>query len=428
MKKTLILSLTLFFALFLSFPIQQAGAQEEKPVNILMFYGRGCPHCGRTIEYLNFLQGKYPGLIVHQYETYFNQENRELFERVTKAFGIEIEGVPTSFVDEQYFVGFSQNIAENMESTVIECKEKGCIDPLERLHAYEAGDQTISDAEEREEEIIIALDGEKTEEETEDVQKEDVDEEVIIADEVLVPSDAEQQQEKTIVHTLTLPVVISAAIVDAINPCAFAVLIILITTVLATRRRKHAFCSGLAFSLAIFISYYMMGIGLYSAIQISGLTHIIYEIIAVLAIIIGLFNLKDYLWYGKWFVMEVPLSWRPKLRCLISGVTSVPGAFLIGFVVSVFLLPCTSGPYIVILGLLTKATTRNYALILLAFYNLIFVFPMILITTIVSLGMTTAENLEQWRTRRVRALHLIAGLIILGLGVGMLTALWLGYV
>ena len=68
--------------------------------------------------------------------------------------------------------------------------------------------------------------------------------------------------------------------------------------------------------------------------------------------------------------MEVPISWRPRLKAVIKGITSVPGAFLVGFVVSLFLLPCTSGPYIVILGLLAKTTTRNYALLLLLLYNL----------------------------------------------------------
>jgi len=38
------------------------------------------------------------------------------------------------------------------------------------------------------------------------------------------------------------------------------------------------------------------------------------------------------MFYGKWFVMEVPMSWRPKMKSLIKGVTSVPGAFFIGFV------------------------------------------------------------------------------------------------
>ncbi|MEJ2625128.1 MAG: hypothetical protein P8Z80_11450 [Pseudolabrys sp.] len=49
---------------------------------------------------------------------------------------------------------------------------------------------------------------------------------------------------------------------------------------------------------------------LYSAVEAAGVWRAIYIVVAVLAVVIGLFNLKDYLWCGKWFVMEVPLSWR----------------------------------------------------------------------------------------------------------------------
>ena len=39
------------------------------------------------------------------------------------------------------------------------------------------------------------------------------------------------------------------------------------------------------------------------------------------------------------------------------------GAFLVGFAVSLFELPCTGGPYIVILGLLAKEVTKSKATI-----------------------------------------------------------------
>ena len=171
-----------------------------------------------------------------------------------------------------------------------------------------------------------------------------------------------------------------------------------------------------------------MGIGLYSAIQGSGLSHTFYTIVAILAIFIGLFNLKDYLWYGRWFVMEVPMGWRPKLQSLIKSITSVPGAFAVGFLVSLFLLPCTSGPYIVILGLLAKATTRIYATFLLILYNLIFILPMILITLAIYFGFTTTEKAESLRQKKLKILHLIAGIIILCLGIGMLIAMKFGMI
>jgi cytochrome c biogenesis protein CcdA len=107
-------------------------------------------------------------------------------------------------------------------------------------------------------------------------------------------------------------------------------------------------------------------------------------------------------------------------------VTSVPGAFLTGFLVSLFLLPCTSGPYIVIIGLLGKTATRAGAMYWLLLYNAIFVLPMIAITSAVYFGITTADRAEAWRSRHLRVLHLIAGTIILLLGATMLATVWLG--
>ncbi|MBT7706377.1 cytochrome c biogenesis protein CcdA [archaeon] len=297
---------------------------------------------------------------------------------MTTAFGEEIEGVPTTFVDNKIIVGFSSSMSDSIEEEVKKCLEFGCDDPIDKIKDNET----------------VKMIGDKT----------------------------------TAFEKLTIPAVISAAAVDAINPCAFAVLIILVSTILISKDRKKALLAGLAFSLSIFISYFLMGVGLYSAIQASGLTHNFYLVVAILAIFIGLFNLKDYLWYGKLFVMEVPRSWRPKMKSLIGGITSVPGAFAIGFVISLFLLPCTSGPYIVILGLLAKATTRSYAMLLLVLYNLIFILPMILITLAIFFGLTTTEKAEKFRQGKLKILHLIAGIIILCLGVGMLIALKLGMI
>ena len=81
------------------------------------------------------------------------------------------------------------------------------------------------------------------------------------------------------------------------------------------------------------------------------------------------------------------MSWRPKLQGLIKSVTSPLGAFLIGFLVSLFLLPCTSGPYIVILGMLAERAQRVQAIMYLILYNAIFVSPMILISWLVYKGL-----------------------------------------
>jgi len=137
-----------------------------------------------------------------------------------------------------------------------------------------------------------------------------------------------------------------------------------------------------------------------------------------LAVIIGLANIKDFFWYGGGgFVMEIPRAWRPALKKMLSSVTSPFGAFLMGFAVCLFELPCTGGPYIVILGLLAERMTMFASIPLLLMYNLFFVLPLIIITFMIYLGFANVEKTTEWKERNIRKLHLIAGLIMFILGV-----------
>ena len=215
---------------------------------------------------------------------------------------------------------------------------------------------------------------------------------------------------------LSLFILVWAALVDAINPCAFAVLILLVATVASSKGKRESLLSGLLFSFSIFISYLMMGFGIYKAVGLFNLPQLFSIAIGVLAILIGLANLKDFFWYGKVFVMEVPFSWRPKMQSLIKGVTSPLGALGVGFLVSIFLLPCTSGPYLVILGLLAQKEDLARTIPLLILYNLIFITPMVIITLGMYFGIR-ARRLEEWRQKNIRLLHLIGGAIMLFIGI-----------
>ena len=118
----------------------------------------------------------------------------------------------------------------------------------------------------------------------------------------------------------------------------------------------------------------------------------------------------------------MPAGLRPKVQKMISGVTSVGGAFIVGAFVTIFLLPCTIGPYIICGGVLCP-----YSLLkifpYLFLYNLIFILPMLAIVALVYLGLRKVKDISAWKERNIHYLHLIAGIIILGLGVAMIFGL-----
>lgn len=363
----------------------QDGSVEQK-VHLHMFYGQGCPHCAKLRTFLKDIKPDYPGLVVHEHEVYSDSNGRRMFEEMSDNFNTPIEGVPTVFIDDKVIVGFSNSIGDSIEQEIEKCMEENCGNPAERGATNET----------------VRMSGDKS------------------------PSD--DPKKKALTRKLTVPIVISAAAVDAINPCAFAVLIILMTAALSITDKKKALKFGLAFSVSIYISYFLMGLGLFSALQATGLSHTFYIIVTILAVIVGLLNIKDYFWYGKGFLMEVPLSWRPTMKKIIRSATSPFGAFIVGFAVSLFELPCTGGPYIVILGLLAKEVTREIGILYLLLYNLVFISPLIILSLVIYKGLSTTEKLEKMRKEKIRLLHLIAGILMLGIAVSMVFSIVYGWV
>lgn len=342
------------------------AAQENGSTTLLFFYEAGCPHCARVDK---FLQGRikstYP-VEIDYYEIH-DPQNALLLNRLSQLYDTELK-TPVVFIGDTLIQGDLRESLQDIEAAVRLALRKQTVSPLLKLD---------------------------------------------------VSTDLKSK--------ITIPAVVIAAAVDAVNPCAFAVLTLLLGTILVVRRSKRQVIkAGLAFTTSTYISYLLMGLGLFITIRIAGIQYYIYIGVAILAILIGLVNIKDYFWYGKWFSLEVPESWRPRVKKITSSVTSVPGAFGVGFVVSIFLLPCSSGPYIVIIGMLSNSATRLQSLFLLILYNLIFILPFLLITFGVGIGLTTTARIEKVRQEKLRKIHLATGIIMLMIGITLIALVVMG--
>ena len=61
----------------------------------------------------------------------------------------------------------------------------------------------------------------------------------------------------------TLTTIVATAVVDAINPCAIGVLILLLSTLLITKRTQMEMLKiGLLYTGAVFMTYFLFGLGL----------------------------------------------------------------------------------------------------------------------------------------------------------------------
>ena len=186
---------------------------------------------------------------------------------------------------------------------------------------------------------------------------------------------------------------------------------------LTLRRRRRIFLSGMAFITSIYISYYALGFGIFSAVSSTSVSGAILLALGIFIILLGLWNLKDFVCYDVGYNVEIPRSWRPLLKKLLGAVASPIGAFAAGFLVCLFELPCTGGPYLFILGLLADKSTRTEAALLLLYYNFVFVLPLILINLLAYWGSGVLQRVGSWKEKYIRHLHLFAGLVLITLGV-----------
>jgi len=221
---------------------------------------------------------------------------------------------------------------------------------------------------------------------------------------------------------LNLPIIIGASLVDSINPCAFGVLIAMLAYLAKSVQTKgKMLLNGMIYIIAVFITYLVAGIILLPILrQLGKITSTIYIAIAVLIILAGLIEIKDYFWYGRWFSLGIFPSESKRLKNYLKHISGkVSTAFGLGVFVALIELPCTGAVYIAVLTLMTLAGLTLSNLTFLIIYNLIFVLPLAVILLFFIKGIK-AERFEQWRVKHRGLMRLSIGLVLVGLGIWML--------
>lgn len=233
------------------------------------------------------------------------------------------------------------------------------------------------------------------------------------------------------VELLNLGSITLLGLVNSVNPCQIAMLVLVLVTILTQNpdKRKKILISGFAFIIAVYIGYLFYGIILVRLFQTfaeslrNGSIYLKYGI-GTLSMVVGALQIKDFLFYKKGSLgTEMPIWMRSKAKRFIQKITSPLGAFITGFIITLFLGPCTIAPLIVLTEAISQLGLVG-ALPWLLYFNLIAVLPLIIITLVVYKGIKTAESISDWKERNVRILHLIAGLALLSVGLAMLIG-WL---
>ena len=445
-------------------PVVKAKTTDK--ICAVYFTGVGCPHCAKTDPViLGELLKDYPNLVIIEYEIYQQQVNAPLLYVYDSKYNSGL-GIPLLIFNKDKHIIGDTPILNNVRDTINTLGSNDCplsdrsisFDNLnisslpgkpklwrdERILIKESGNKNLKNLlfenldyvlENLEFEIIqpqqVALSGQNIEFE----HAIRVDGWILqwngkgLNMEGVNVSTENTGTGQAVVTNLTLAKILSLAAVDAVNPCALAVLSLMLIGIITynPRNKMNVLFAGIAFTASVFVVYLFYGLVIIKFFQlIQALTVIrlkLYKILAGVAIFLGILNIKDFIRYKPGsFATEMPMSLRPRVKKIISGVTSPKAAIIVGAFVTIFLLPCTIGPYVIAGGILSVfelVKTIPWLLI----YNLVFVSPMLAITVIVYVGIARIENVSKWKEKNIRYLHLIAGSIILCLGIGMIFGL-----
>ncbi len=229
-----------------------------------------------------------------------------------------------------------------------------------------------------------------------------------------------------------LPVLLGG-LLDGVNPCAFTTLIFLLASLaLAGRGRTQVLILGSLFTVAVFATYFAVGLGLFTALRAAASFALVSKIIrwVLVAVLVAFAGLSVYDWMlarrGRASEMLLQLPGFLKRRIHASIRTRVRGPTLaaaglaasalgLGFLVSLFEFACTGQVYLPTLAWMARLG-QGRALGLLALYNLGFIAPLVAVFAASWAGVTS-QRLAVLFQRRVGAVKLALAVFFLALAV-----------
>ena len=211
---------------------------EEDIINIYFFRGEGCPHCAEEEKFFNEeLKKKYDNIKIYDFEVWNNKDNSKLLDLVKEKLRVRSGNVPFTIIGDKYFIGFSD-------------VTKGKIyNILDEYIGKKASSNTYK----------LPLVGEVN------------------------------------VKKYSLPLIaIILGFIDGFNPCAMWVLLFLINILIGTKDKKKMFILGNIFLLTSGLVYFLSMLGISLVLNISTVIWI-RNIIAFIAVFIGIYNIRTYI-------------------------------------------------------------------------------------------------------------------------------------
>ena len=357
-------------------PVWTEPGPDGAQVHLYLFWSKGCPHCLEARPRLLDLAARNTWVRLHDFELSEHRGNVDRFVELAQRVGGEAHAVPTLIYCGRMEVG-------------LDSSDTGMANLLRRLESCRAQQGVATDSGAAA--LRLPLFGE-------------VD-----------PA------------SLSLPVLtVLIAGMDAFNPCAFFVLLFLLSLLVhQADRRRMALIGGVfvAFSGLMYFAFMAAWLNLF---LVLGSLPWVTGAAGLLALLMGAVNVKDFVRFRQGLSLSISDSGKATIfqraRRLLTA-ESLPAMLVATVVLAVsanfYELLCTAGFPMVFTRLLTLqdgGAAQHY--VYLALYNVIYVLPLLAIV----IAFVRTMGARKLSEREGRLLKLLSGLMMLGLGALLLLA------
>jgi len=381
MKKIIQSLLTIIFVLCFT---QSVAAAD---VTLHFFWSHGCPHCAKEKVFLNTLKEIHPELTVKEYEITSDIANVQLMEKIGKELRVDISGVPFTVIGKEQFIGYlnDETTGKRIEDAVTCAIENGCEDVVSGLTSKNTAQQPIQQMNNIPETLTVPLFGQIR------------------------------------VKNFSLPfLTFLIALLDGFNPCAMWTLLFLISLLLGMKDRKRMWILGTAFIVSSSLVYFLFLSAWLNLFLFLGLVVWVRTLIALVALVAGGYNIRDYFINIKGGCVVMGDEKRQKIFEKMRNITQKRqfvvaffGIVLLAIAVNIVELICSAGLpaiYTKILSLSNLPTWQYYLYLL--FYTFIFMLDDLIIffTAMITLQAVGIQS------KYSRFSHLIGGILMICIG------------
>jgi hypothetical protein len=223
--------------------------------------------------------------------------------------------------------------------------------------------------------------------------------------------------------------IISAGLVDGINPCAFATIVFFVSFLsFIGKKGKELLCIGIIFSIVVFFTYFLIGIGLLKVLTqlevFSIIGKILFTTAGIGAIGFGCLSIYDYFKIKQGRISEMTLQLprfvkeriHETIREKMKLRNYIYATIVVAFLISLSEFICTGQVYLpTILFVKELSSLKMKGIICLFIYNIAFILPLIGVFIAVYKG-SNSKQIGEFFKKHIKLVKIGLGVIFFLLG------------